>query len=140
MAIVDVWTCGCGCVSFFVRVLDNYSRNRLRCSLAVIMHSIYLLTSFILGRWVPSFFVRKILNQVDQELINARYFGIWPGIFGLIQGGLTRRWRRSPPQQDPHVIAIWSSTGFFALHPDRRLDHGLFSRMVRSSGQPESIY
>jgi hypothetical protein len=30
--------------------------------------------------------VRKTLNQVDQKLINARFFGIWPGMFGLVQG------------------------------------------------------
>jgi hypothetical protein len=55
--------------------------------------------------------VRKTLNQVDQKLINARFLGIGPGMFGLVQGG----WIDASVAENSahwHVIVI-----SLALHP-----------------------
>lgn len=82
---VHAWMWICGCTSIFVRAIENGSLPTrttvvlLACLIIIRPDIIYHLT------WEGSC-VRKTLNQVDQKLINARFFGIGPGMFGLIQG------------------------------------------------------
>jgi hypothetical protein len=61
--------------------------------------------------------VRKTLNQVDQKLINARFFGIGPGMFGLVQGWIDASVAENSAHSSPHVIiislSILSSSHFF---------------------------
>jgi hypothetical protein len=71
--------------------------------------------------------VRKTLNQVDQKLINARFFGIGPGMFGLIQGWIDASVAENSPHSSPHVILTSLSILSF-----RRLDNRLVSRKSKN--------
>jgi len=71
--------------------------------------------------------VRKTLNQVDQKLINARFFGIGPGMFGLVQGWIDASVAENSAHCSPHVILISLSILSF-----RRLDNRLVSRKTKN--------
>jgi hypothetical protein len=55
--------------------------------------------------------VRKTLNQVDPKLINARFFGIVPGMFGLVQGWIDASVAEKLGPQ------LGTRHPYFALHP-----------------------
>src|SRR5882757_9903324 len=111
------------CVLFRPGSVDNGSlptRTTVVLLACLITHTMQIPDIIYHLTWEGINCVRKTLNQVDQKLINARFFGIGPGMFGLVQGWIDASVAENSAHCSPHVILISLSILSF-----RRLDNRL---------------